>query len=97
MTETSNVLSLILSPVALRNSSRRNPECKAKSLSIRCEQNTKDGGSGLDVWLGRLAMMGFAAGITVEVTTGKGLLEVTDYRCSCSFWIYDAYLSQRKT
>ena len=44
------------------------------SLSIRCEQGTQD--NSLDVWLGRFAMIGFAVAITVEVTTGKGLLEV---------------------
>ncbi|KAF5751180.1 putative Stress enhanced protein 1 [Tripterygium wilfordii] len=46
---------------------------KATSLSIRCEQSTK--GSSFDVWLGRLAMVGFAAAISVEIATGKGLLE----------------------
>ncbi|PIN17599.1 hypothetical protein CDL12_09734 [Handroanthus impetiginosus] len=54
--------------------SRRNTACNSKSLSIRCEQSTKEGG-GLDVWLGRLAMVGFAAAISVEIATGKGLLE----------------------
>ncbi|KAL1557941.1 fork head transcription factor Sep1 [Salvia divinorum] len=44
------------------------------SVAVRCEQSTKEG-SGLDVWLGRLAMVGFAAAISVEVATGKGLLE----------------------
>ncbi|XP_042067979.1 stress enhanced protein 1, chloroplastic-like [Salvia splendens] len=49
---------------------------KAAGLnSVRCEQSTKEEGSGLDVWLGRLAMVGFAAAISVEVATGKGLLE----------------------
>ncbi|PNX82448.1 stress enhanced protein 1 [Trifolium pratense] len=43
-------------------------------VSIRCEQNTNDG-NGLDVWLGRVAMVGFATAITVEITSGKGLLE----------------------
>ncbi|XP_068664251.1 stress enhanced protein 1, chloroplastic-like [Aristolochia californica] len=43
-------------------------------VSIRCEQSAKEGG-GLDVWLGRLAMVGFASAITVEIATGKGLLE----------------------
>ncbi|KAK3017059.1 hypothetical protein RJ639_006990, partial [Escallonia herrerae] len=47
---------------------------KATAVSIRCEQNTKAGNS-LDVWLGRSAMVGFAAAITIEVATGKGLLE----------------------
>lgn len=45
------------------------------SVSIRCEQGTQDGNS-LDVWLGRLAMVGFAVAISVEIATGKGLLEV---------------------
>lgn len=48
---------------------------RAASLSVRCEQSTKDG-SNLDVWLGRSAMVGFAAAISVEIATGKGLLEV---------------------
>ncbi|XP_039130157.1 stress enhanced protein 1, chloroplastic [Dioscorea cayenensis subsp. rotundata] len=47
---------------------------QATQISIRCEQGTKEDG-GLDVWLGRLAMVGFATAITVEITTGKGLLE----------------------
>lgn len=47
----------------------------SKSVSIRCEQSSKEG-SGLDVWLGRLAMVGFAAAISVEIVTGKGLIEV---------------------
>lgn len=45
------------------------------SFSVRCEQSSKDG-NGLDVWFGRLAMVGFATAITVEISTGKGLLEV---------------------
>lgn len=53
-------------------------ESKRSLVSIRCEQSTK-GGNGLDVWLGRLAMVGFAAAISVEIATGKGLLEV----CTC--------------
>ncbi|KAK9049165.1 hypothetical protein SSX86_031868 [Deinandra increscens subsp. villosa] len=47
---------------------------KATAFSVRCEQSSKDG-NGLDVWLGRTAMIGFAAAISVEVSTGKGLLE----------------------
>ena len=45
-------------------------------MSVRCEQSTNEQGSGLDVWLGRLAMVGFAAAISVEIATGKGLLQV---------------------
>ncbi|MCH1922999.1 hypothetical protein L9G15_26670, partial [Shewanella sp. A3A] len=30
---------------------------------------------GLDVWLSRGAMLGFVAAITVELTTGKGVLQ----------------------
>lgn len=44
------------------------------ALSVRSEQSTKEGG--LDVWLGRLGMVGFTAAIGVEIATGKGLLEV---------------------
>ncbi|KAI3827979.1 hypothetical protein L1987_02068 [Smallanthus sonchifolius] len=47
---------------------------KAAAFSVRCEQSSK-GGSGLDVWLGRTAMVGFAVAISVEISTGKGLLE----------------------
>ncbi|KAF3319975.1 stress enhanced protein 1 [Carex littledalei] len=42
--------------------------------SIRCEQGTKST-DGLDVWLSRSAMLGFTAAITVELSTGKGVLE----------------------
>ncbi|CDO97214.1 unnamed protein product [Coffea canephora] len=47
---------------------------KATSVSIKCEQGAK-GGNSVDVWLGRFAMVGFAAAISVEIGTGKGLLE----------------------
>lgn len=59
----------------IRRNYERKTACKAMPVSIRCEQNAKDG-NGLDVWLGRVAMVGFAVAITVEVTSGKGLLEV---------------------
>ncbi|GAB2218162.1 hypothetical protein Droror1_Dr00001380 [Drosera rotundifolia] len=43
---------------------------------VRCEQSSDQGsGSGVDVWLGRFAMVGFVAALGVEVGTGKGLLE----------------------
>ncbi|KAK4758520.1 hypothetical protein SAY87_019821 [Trapa incisa] len=54
---------------------RRSARTAASSTPIRCEQNTQEGSS-LDIWLGRLAMVGFAAAISVEIATGKGLLEV---------------------
>ncbi|KAJ4912953.1 hypothetical protein Rs2_07574 [Raphanus sativus] len=44
------------------------------SVSITSEQST-EGGGGLDIWLGRGAMVGFAVAISVEIATGKGLLE----------------------
>nr|CAD1822573.1 unnamed protein product [Ananas comosus var. bracteatus] len=53
---------------------KRKIESRATSISIRCEQGAKQN-NGLDVWLGRLAMVGFATAITVEISTGKGLLE----------------------
>ena len=61
--------------VVIRRSHERKPACKAMPVSIRCEQSTQEGNS-LDIWLGRLAMVGFASAITVEIATGKGLLEV---------------------
>ena len=63
-----------LSLVIRRNHGRK-AACKAMPVTIRCEQSTQEGNS-LDVWLGRLAMVGFAVAITVEIATGKGLLEV---------------------
>ncbi|BAT93887.1 hypothetical protein VIGAN_08043500 [Vigna angularis var. angularis] len=62
------------SPLLIRKNHGRKPTCKAMPVSIRCEQSTQQGNS-LDVWLGRLAMVGFAVAITVEIATGKGLLE----------------------
>lgn len=44
------------------------------SVGVRCEQNT-EGGNSLDIWLGRIAMLSFAAAITIEITTGKGVLQ----------------------
>ncbi|XP_048432236.1 stress enhanced protein 1, chloroplastic-like isoform X2 [Pyrus x bretschneideri] len=62
------------SPLIIRRAyQQRNAACKSMPISIRCEQSTKEGG--LDVWLGRLAMIGFAVAIGVEVSTGRGLLE----------------------
>ncbi|KAK4340201.1 hypothetical protein RND71_041663 [Anisodus tanguticus] len=46
---------------------------RAASVSIRCGQSTNE--SNLDVWLGRSAMVGFAVALSVEIATGKGLLE----------------------
>ncbi|XP_004496958.1 stress enhanced protein 1, chloroplastic isoform X2 [Cicer arietinum] len=62
------------SPLVIRRNHERKTACKAMPVSIRCEQNTK-GGNGLDVWLGRGAMIGFAVALSVEIATGKGLLE----------------------
>ncbi|GJP53611.1 hypothetical protein CLOM_g12765 [Closterium sp. NIES-68] len=33
-------------------------------------------GGGVDIWIGRLAMMGFVGAVVMEVVTGKGLLEL---------------------
>ncbi|KAL2457774.1 Stress enhanced protein 1 [Forsythia ovata] len=62
------------SSILIQRPRQRNPATKAMSVSIRCEQSTKEG-NGLDVWLGRLAMVGFATAISIEIATGKGLLE----------------------
>lgn len=71
------VLYLMLSFISIvwRISPQRKCLQKATSVTIRCEQGTK-GRNSLDVWLGRLAMVGFAVAISVEISTGKGLLEV---------------------
>ena len=61
--------------VVLKNCDQKKIGEKTTSLIVRCEQSTK-GGGGINVWLGRLAMIGFATAISVEVATGKGLLEV---------------------
>ncbi|KAM6540795.1 hypothetical protein CsatB_005242 [Cannabis sativa] len=63
------------SPLVLRRTScqRKYAASKATPFSIKCEQSTQE--SGLDVWLGRFAMIGFAVAISVEIATGKGLLE----------------------
>ncbi|KAI3991169.1 hypothetical protein MKX01_022390 [Papaver californicum] len=55
-------------------SCQRKPELRTKLVSIRSEQSAKDD-NGLAVWLGRFAMVGFAVALTVEISTGKGLLE----------------------
>ncbi|XP_027112553.2 stress enhanced protein 1, chloroplastic isoform X2 [Coffea eugenioides] len=62
------------SPLLQRSSYSTKAASKATSVSIKCEQGAK-GGNSVDVWLGRFAMVGFAAAISVEIGTGKGLLE----------------------
>lgn len=58
-----------------RTSHQKKAAGRATFVSVRCEQNTQEG-SGVDVWIGRLAMVAFAGAISVEIATGKGLLEV---------------------
>ncbi|XP_015941838.1 stress enhanced protein 1, chloroplastic isoform X1 [Arachis duranensis] len=58
----------------IQTSYERKTVCKAMPFLIKCEQSSQ-GGNSVDVWLGRLAMVGFASAITVEIATGKGLLE----------------------
>ncbi|XP_028555585.1 stress enhanced protein 1, chloroplastic isoform X1 [Dendrobium catenatum] len=74
------------SPLVVRLASMRNFECRSAWVPIRCEQGAKES-SGLDVWLGRLAMVGFATVITVEIVTGKGLLEVIKLLNSWGFYV----------
>ncbi|XP_062020744.1 uncharacterized protein LOC133737144 [Rosa rugosa] len=61
------------SPLIIRTCHQRKETGRSMALSVRSEQSTKEGG--LDVWLGRLGMVGFTAAIGVEIATGKGLLE----------------------
>lgn len=47
------------------------------TVRVRSQRTTEGGNRrSLDTWIGRLAMLGFAAAIGVEVSTGKGLLAV---------------------
>ncbi|XP_051146592.1 stress enhanced protein 1, chloroplastic-like [Andrographis paniculata] len=48
---------------------------KYRGISIRAEDGDRNEGNGLNAWLGRLAMVGFASAVVVEIRTGKGLLE----------------------
>ncbi|XP_050365902.1 stress enhanced protein 1, chloroplastic [Argentina anserina] len=61
------------SPLVIRTCHQRKVAGRPMALSIRSEQSTKEGG--LDVWLGRLGMVGFTSAVGVEIATGKGLLE----------------------
>nr|GMC85465.1 stress enhanced protein 1, chloroplastic [Ipomoea batatas] len=63
------------SPLLLRTSYPTNHAPKGALVTVRCEQSSKESSSSLDVWLGRFAMLGFAVAISVEIATGKGLLE----------------------
>lgn len=58
-----------------RTSRQKKAAGRATFVSVRCEKSTQEG-SGVDVWIGRLAMVAFAGAISVEIATGKGLLEV---------------------
>ena len=61
------------------------------SLTIRCEQSANEN-QGASVWIGRLAMVGFATAMTIEISTGKGLLEVVYY---CSLFLFYLFCSHR--
>lgn len=66
---------VLLFPALRRSSCHRKTAYNAMPLAVRCGQSTQEDNS-LDVWLGRFAMVGFAVAISVEIGTGKGLLEV---------------------
>jgi len=66
-------------------SSRRQKRRRVQAVGVvRCEQ-AKDGGANnsLDIWLGRVAMLGFVAAVGVEIVTGKGVLEVLSFSSLC--------------
>lgn len=53
---------------------------RAHTVRIRCARSTEGGNRrSLDTWIGRAAMLGFVAAIGVEVSTGKGVLEVNSF------------------
>ncbi|KAJ6896364.1 hypothetical protein NC651_022544 [Populus alba x Populus x berolinensis] len=60
--------------VISRTSRQKKAAGRATFVSVRCGKSTQEG-SGVDVWIGRLAMVGFAGVVSVEIATGKGLLE----------------------
>ncbi|CAK9226247.1 unnamed protein product [Sphagnum jensenii] len=67
----------LIMTAGLLASSRRQKRRRVQAVGVvRCEQ-AKDGGANnsLDIWLGRVAMLGFVAAVGVEIVTGKGVLE----------------------
>lgn len=66
-------ISLMLAALRSALTSRRQAQGVQK-VGIRCEQGGAS--NSLDIWIGRAAMLGFVAAIGVEVSTGKGVLEV---------------------
>jgi hypothetical protein len=69
------IISLVTELAQCRSSKRLSLKSGSKVSSIRCEQGAKNA-DGLDVWLSRGAMLGFTIVLTVELSTGKGVLEV---------------------
>ncbi|KAH7575307.1 hypothetical protein JRO89_XS02G0080200 [Xanthoceras sorbifolium] len=93
-TESLRVLVCLLSfTLVWRSSRQKMPLRKANPVSVRCEQSSQESTS-LDVWLGRLAMVGFAAAISVEIATGKGLLEVCHTLCALTCELRKYFLMQ---
>ncbi|KAG6551439.1 hypothetical protein Mapa_007085 [Marchantia paleacea] len=61
------------SDLALRSESKGVKQ--VATVETRCESKTEEsGGPSADIWIGRAAMVGFAAAITTEIVTGKGVL-----------------------
>ncbi|BBN04677.1 hypothetical protein MPTK1_3g06770 [Marchantia polymorpha subsp. ruderalis] len=61
------------SNLALRSESKGVKQ--VATVETRCESKTEETrGPSADIWIGRLAMVGFAAAITSEIVTGKGVL-----------------------
>ncbi|XP_019086763.1 PREDICTED: stress enhanced protein 1, chloroplastic-like isoform X2 [Camelina sativa] len=61
---------------------------RAATVSVRSEQST-EGSSGLDIWLGRGAMIGFAVALTVEITTefwSSKSIAYGCFGCYCIGW-----------
>ena len=77
---------------ALRSAltSRRQAQ-SVQMVGIRCEQGGAS--NSLDIWIGRAAMLGFVAAIGVEVSTGKGVLEVCLHSIVSYTWLKSASVS----
>ena len=71
---------------AWRSLASRKQARRVHALGIRCERTTEGGNRrSLDTWIGRAAMLGFVAAIGVEISTGKGVLEVNSSSLSLAF------------
>lgn len=88
--EVSISISVMLAALRSALTSRRQAQ-SVQRVGIRCEQGGAS--NSLDIWIGRAAMLGFVAAIGVEVSTGKGVLEVCLHSMVSYSWLRIASVS----